>query len=272
MSNAMRQEENQTKATLGGKMLTGQQAVVTGGTRGIGLGIARVLNKHGAKTAITGLNDVNPKPYEDEGLHFFQMDVSDGNSVRNTVSEIADTLGGLSIAVCNAGIFPQIAIEDQSDDDFDDIVNVNLRGTSNVVRAALPHLKSAPVASVIFTSSITGSYVGYPGWALYGATKAAQLGYMRSAALELAPHKITVNAVLPGNVLTESLADLGEEYLGQMSRSVPLGYLGSTEDIGEAVAFFGSNRSRYITGQDLILDGGQILPETQEALEMIQAE
>lgn len=119
------------------------------------------------------------------------------------------------------------------------------------------------------TSSITGNYTGFPAWSHYGATKAAQMGFVRSAAIELARRGITINAVLPGNILTPGLKELGQEYLDQMARSVPAGYLGEPEDIGATVAFLASDGARYITGQGIVVDGGQILPETPEALEEI---
>jgi 3-oxoacyl-[acyl-carrier protein] reductase len=122
---------------------------------------------------------------------------------------------------------------------------------------------------VVLTSSITGPVTGFPGWAHYGATKSGQLGFMRTAAIELAKYGITVNAVLPGNIVTEGLAALGEEYYNTMAASVPLKKLGSVADIGNAVLFFASKEAGYITGQTMIVDGGQILPESLEALSMM---
>ena len=118
----------------------------------------------------------------------------------------------------------------------------------------------------MLTSSITGPVTGFPGWAHYGATKAGMLGFMRTAALEFARHGVTVNAVLPGNIRTEGLTGLGEEYLRRMERSIPLGVLGEPEDVGHAALFLASNEARFITGQTLIVDGGQTLPESLDAL------
>jgi 3-oxoacyl-[acyl-carrier protein] reductase len=119
---------------------------------------------------------------------------------------------------------------------------------------------------VIITSSITGPITGYPGWSHYGASKAAQLGFLRTAAMELAPKNITVNAVLPGNIATEGLIDLGDEYMAKMAASVPAGRLGSAADIGNAALFFATDEASYVTGQTLVVDGGQILPESAEAI------
>jgi 3-oxoacyl-[acyl-carrier protein] reductase len=119
---------------------------------------------------------------------------------------------------------------------------------------------------VVLTSSITGPITGYPGWSHYGATKAGQLGFMRTASIELARHGITINAILPGNILTEALTALGPEYLRSMAASIPLKRLGTVEDVGHAALFFASKEAAYITGQTIVVDGGQILPESRDAL------
>ncbi|GHA02781.1 hypothetical protein GCM10007162_18840 [Ignatzschineria ureiclastica] len=127
-------------------------------------------------------------------------------------------------------------------------------------------MKKQGYGRVIITSSITGNITGFPGWSHYGASKAAQLGFMRSAALEYARFGITVNAVLPGNILTDGLKAQGETYLDQMRATIPTHTLGEPKDIGYAAAFLASKEAKYITGQTIIIDGGQILPESPEAL------
>jgi 3-oxoacyl-[acyl-carrier protein] reductase len=111
------------------------------------------------------------------------------------------------------------------------------------------------------TSSITGPITGFPGWSHYGASKAGQLGFMRTAAVELAPLGITVNALLPGNVLTEGLLAMGPDYITSMTSSVPLRRLGTVDEIGHAALFLASDEAGYITGQSITVDGGQTLPE-----------
>ena len=138
--------------------------------------------------------------------------------------------------------------------------------SEKVVQAALDALTASGHGRVIITSSITGPITGFPGWSHYGASKAAQLGFLRTAAMELAPKKITVNAVLPGNIVTEGLVDMGQQYMDQMAAAVPAGRLGSVSDIGNAALFFATDEASYVTGQTLVVDGGQILPESQEAL------
>ncbi len=119
---------------------------------------------------------------------------------------------------------------------------------------------------IVLTSSITGPITGDPGWTHYGASKAGQLGFMRTAALELAPRKITINAVMPGNIATEGLDGLGQDYLDKMTESIPLKQLGSVEDIAYAALFFASEEAGFITGQTMVIDGGQVLPESLGAI------
>jgi 3-oxoacyl-[acyl-carrier protein] reductase len=116
------------------------------------------------------------------------------------------------------------------------------------------------------TSSITGPITGFPGWAHYGASKAGQLGFMRTAAVELARKNITVNAVLPGNILTEGLAELGEDYQNSMASSIPAGRLGTVDDIAHVCLFLATDEAAYVTGQAIAVDGGQVLPESLDAM------
>jgi 3-oxoacyl-[acyl-carrier protein] reductase len=152
-------------------------------------------------------------------------------------------------------------------EDFDQVMAVNLRGTFLAVSACLPAMKARGAGRIVLTSSITGPITGYPGWSHYGASKAGQLGFMRTAAIELAPFNITMNAVMPGNIATEGLASLGPEYAAKMAASIPAGRLGSGDDIANAALFFCSDEAGYITGQTLTIDGGQVLPESMMALE-----
>jgi 3-oxoacyl-[acyl-carrier protein] reductase len=149
---------------------------------------------------------------------------------------------------------------------LEEVLATNLKGTVFVVQAALPALKRSGRGRVIVTSSITGPITGYSGWSHYGASKAGQLGFMRSAALELARSGITINAILPGNIITEGLSDLGPDYLQAMEAAIPLGRLGSIEEVASAALFLGTEEAAYITGQTLVIDGGQTIPESLEAM------
>ena len=182
------------------------------------------------------------------------------------MKQIAARNGGIDVLCANAGIFPPNKLEDMSSDEWDLVVDTNLKGTFHSVKAAIPYLKTSGQGRIVITSSITGPVTGYPGWTHYGATKAGQLGFMRTACIELAKYGITVNAVMPGNIVTEGLAGMGEEYQRSMAASVPLKRLGTVEDIGHAALYFASKEAGYVTGQTIIVDGGQILPESLEAL------
>ena len=151
--------------------------------------------------------------------------------------------------------------------EWDAVMATNLKGSFLSVKACLPWLKQSNQARVILTSSITGPITGFPGWSHYGASKAGQIGFMRTACIELARYGITINAVLPGNIVTEGLAGLGAEYLQTMAASIPLKRLGAVEDVGNAALFLASKEAAYITGQTIIIDGGQTQPETLEAID-----
>ena len=114
---------------------------------------------------------------------------------------------------------------------------------------------------IVLTSSITGPITGMPGWSHYGASKAGQLGMMRGVALELAEKGITINAVMPGNIMTEGMVEAGEDYIRRMAETVPMKKLGSVEDIAYAALYFASDEAGYVTGQTIVVDGGQVLPE-----------
>jgi 3-oxoacyl-[acyl-carrier protein] reductase len=247
--------------------LKGKTVIVTGGSKGIGKGISRVFAKQGANVAIVGRNlaaaeecatDINK---ENGRARAFCGDVSDRESMEAMVQEVVNEFGGIDILCSNAGIFPSATIEEMSNDDWDTVLNTNAKGTFHAVKACIPYLKQAEFGRIVITSSITGPVTGYSGWSHYAASKAAQLGFMKTAALELANQHITVNAVMPGNVLTEGLEGMGDDYLQEMASSIPLKKLGTVEDIAYAALFLASKEAGFITGQTIIVDGGQILPE-----------
>lgn len=254
--------------------IAGRTAIVTGATKGIGKGIAQVLVGAGANVLITGRDEadairtINELNAQGPGrATYFLGDIADAGICAAMAATAVAEHGGIDILCANAGIFPDAKLTSMSVDDIDRVLDTNIKGTLLSVQACIPELAKSGRGRVILTSSITGPITGYPGWSHYGASKAAQLGFMRTAAIELAPMGITVNAVLPGNVITEGLADLGEDYLRSMEMSIPQRRLGSVADIGNAALFFATDEASYITGQALVVDGGQILPESLAALE-----
>ncbi len=198
---------------------------------------------------------------------FYAADVTKEAELHQLAVRVASEFGGIDILCANAGIFPACPFEQMTEQHWDAVFDVNLKGMFFSVKAFLPWLKQSGSGRIVLTSSITGPFTGFPGWSHYGATKAGMLGFMRTSAIEFAKYGITVNAVLPGNIMTEGLAGLGEEYIKTMSASIPLKRLGSVDDIGYAAAFLASEEAGFVNGHALIVDGGQILPESAQALE-----
>lgn len=246
--------------------------MVTGASKGIGKGIAKVFAKNGANVAVVARNLKNAENCVKEmgegggSAKAFVGDVTSLHSMKEVVKDVVSEFGGIDILCSNAGIFPSSKLEDMSMEEWDTVLNTNARGTLFAVQACLPYLKEAEYGRIILTSSITGPITGYAGWSHYGASKAAQLGFMKSAALELATYHITINAVLPGNILTEGLQEMGTEYISKMEATIPLKRLGHVEDIANAALFLASKEAGYITAQTIVVDGGQIIPESLDAI------
>lgn len=249
-----------------------KSVIVTGGSKGIGRGIAKVFADQGAAVTIAarGEEDLKTTAAElsaDGGrVRYAVCDVGDWDSVKAMVDEAAALQSGLDIMCANAGAFPQTKIVDMDATEWDQVMGTNLRSAFLCVKASIPHFEKAGQGRVVLTSSITGPVTGYPGWSHYGASKAGQLGFLKTAAMELARYNTTINAVMPGNIVTEGLNDLGQDYLDSMAAAIPLKRLGSVADIGFAALFFASDEAAYITGQQIVVDGGQIIPESLEAI------
>jgi 3-oxoacyl-[acyl-carrier protein] reductase len=254
------------------KPLDGRSVVVTGATRGIGKGIARVFARAGTRVLIVGRDAQAAEKAVDElskegEVSYVLADVARRSECERVAAVAVERHGGIDVLCANAGIYPAHRLTEMTEEGLEDVIGTNLKGTIWSVQACVPALERSGHGRVILTSSITGPVTGFPGWSHYGATKAGQLGFMRTAAIELARSGITVNAVLPGNVVTEGFDDLGEEYAASMKAAVPLGELGTVEDIGYAALFLASEEAGWITGHALVVDGGQILPESLAAMD-----
>jgi 3-oxoacyl-[acyl-carrier protein] reductase len=250
--------------------LAGRSVIVTGGSKGIGKGIARVFTSEGANVLVVARDLAQAEAAAvgiGSGASAFAADVSREEDCQRMAQTAVERYGGIDVVCSNAGIFPAARLGEMSAADWDQVLDINLKGTFLTVNACLPALEARGKGRIIVTSSITGPITGYPGWSHYAASKAGQLGFVRTAAIELAPHNITVNAVLPGNILTEGVEALGPDYIARMTSVIPQRRLGSVEDVAYAVLFFASDEAAFITGQTIVVDGGQVLPESHMALE-----
>ena len=253
--------------------LKGRSVIVTGASKGIGRGIALRFGQAGCRVLVVSRNLADAQQVAAEILaagaeaQAFAADVTQPAEMEAMAAAALAAFGAIDVLCANAGIFPAAKLGAMTAEDFDAVIGTNLKGTFLSVSACLPAMKAQRFGRIILTSSITGPVTGFPGWAHYAASKAGQLGFMRTAAIELALSGITVNAVLPGNILTEGLAAMGEDYIRQTQACVPMRRLGSVADVANAALFFASLEAGYITGQSLVVDGGQILPESPAALD-----
>jgi 3-oxoacyl-[acyl-carrier protein] reductase len=253
--------------------LSGRSVIVTGASKGIGRGIARVFAGKGAQVLLAARDLAQAQAAAAEicsaggTATAVSADVSNAEDCARMAATAVDRHGGIDIVCCNAGIFPAARLGEMSVADWDQVLDINLKGTFLTVNACLAGLKARGKGRIVVTSSITGPITGYPGWSHYAASKAGQLGFVRTAAIELAPHNITVNAVLPGNILTEGVEALGPDYIARMTSAIPQRRLGSVEDVAYAALFLASDEAGFISGQTIVVDGGQVRPESHMALE-----
>lgn len=250
--------------------LAGRKALVTGATHGIGRGVVEYFVAAGANVVFSGRDlaagdaVVQQLKAGRAGVTFLPGDLSVESTPAQLVGEAVTVLGGLDILVNAAGVYPQVPLAQLSMDTWNQVLRLNLTASFQLVQAAASALATSGAGRVVLISSITGPRTGIAGLSHYGASKAALEGFMRSAAVELAPQGITVNAVAPGTIWTPSLSVLfGEGDLETLQRIIPVGRIGNVEEVGAAVAFLCSTDASFITGQSLIVDGGQTLPEIQ---------
>lgn len=249
------------------KRLDGRAALIFGAAMGIGEGIAERFLEEGARVVIADADAAAGEATAQrlggpDRCLFRRANVAEAADVGAAVSATLEAFGRVDILVQNAGIYPWHLIADISVEEWDRVCAVNLRGTFLAAKVCLAPMQAQGYGRMVFTSSITGPRVTSPGHGHYAATKAGINGFIKSAAIEFAPHGITVNGVEPGNILTENLKrHRSAAFVKSMQDMVPLGRLGSPRDVANAVLFLASDEAEYITGTTIIVDGGQILPE-----------
>ena len=243
---------------------TNKVVVITGSTRGIGKEIAQRFAEKGATVIITGRSQTTVKQARDELIQKgfqaegFMCDVTKLKNVQEIANKILDKYKSVDILINNAGVTKDNLLFRMSENDFDDVVSINLKGTFNCTKVFTKVMLKAKKGKVINISSIIG-IKGNIGQANYAASKAGILGFTKSVALEIASRGITVNAIAPGYVETGMTAELKDNIKDDLLKDIPLGRLGTAEDIAGACLFLASDEANYITGQTVVIDGGMAI-------------
>jgi NAD(P)-dependent dehydrogenase (short-subunit alcohol dehydrogenase family) len=251
------------------KRLEGKTAVVTGAMQGIGAGISTILAKHGARVVLTDISEKVKETAEriGYGASWRVMDVVNSKQVEQVFSEIST----VDILVNNAGIYPRRNLVEMNEAFMQRMFDINVFGMFRCSKAVLPGMMERRYGKIINMSSVTGPMVGAPlgGQTVYGATKAAVIGFTKALALETAQYGINVNTILPGYIYSPSAFGLrgikgttdADKAMREFGYKIPMGRQGSPEDIGYLVLFLASDESSYLTGSEIVIDGGNILQE-----------
>ncbi len=245
--------------------VAGKVALVMGAARGIGAAIAERLAEEGAVLVVADREAVlGTATAARLGGSFIRCDVGEPADITAAVEGAVASHGRLDILVQNAGIFPMNDIVDMPVDEWDDVLRVNLRGSFLATQAAMRVMLPQRSGRIVLTSSITGPKVTQGAHAHYASSKAGMIGLIRTAALEAAPAGVTVNGIEPGNIMTEGMqAERSPAYIDAMAAAIPMGKLGTPRDVANATLFLASDEAGFITGTTIVVDGGQILPESK---------
>ena len=241
--------------------LTGRVALVTGGTRGIGRAIAATLAECGARVAVVGRDQARAEAAAAEigqGARGFACDIADTAQVNALIEAVEKAFGSLDILVNNAGLTRDNILLRLKDDDWNAVIDANLRGAFATIRAATRGMMKRRWGRIINISSVVG-LIGNKGQANYAASKAGLIGLTKSVAKEFASRNILANVIAPGFIETDMTAAMTPEARTTMSAQIPLERLGTPQDVANAVAFLASEQSAYITGQVLVIDGGLVM-------------
>lgn len=254
--------------------LDGKVAVVTGGAMGNGLGIVKVFLKYGADVVIVDYAEQLAQTLQE--LHNpkvmgYKVDIRDKKMLDAITSDIIAKKGKIDILVNNAGIAKLEKFTEMSDEVRDSHFDINIKGTWNMTKAVVPHMLKNNYGKIVNLSSVTGPLVADSGEVAYATTKAALLGFTKGLAMELVQNNITVNAIMPGYIMTPMVDGIAKDsnstnpasVIQGIAAGIPMGRLGTIEELGELAAFLASDESTYITGQGIVIDGASTLPETK---------
>lgn len=247
------------------RMFTDRVVVVTGAGRGIGKEIAKAFVERGAKVAVASRTEANSQATAEElnalgkgEAKGYAVDIADFEATQEFGKQVVADLGPVEILVNNAGVTRDGLALRMSEEDWDTVLDTNLKGAFNAVKAFQRNLLKADGARIINISSVIG-LTGNAGQANYAASKAGLIGFTKALAKEFASRKVCVNAVAPGFIVTDMTGELTEEVQEQVKGEIPLGFFGETSDIAHAVLYLAGPEARYITGQVLTVDGGMVM-------------
>jgi len=242
--------------------LTGKTALVTGASGGIGEAIAKTLHDQGATVAISGtrrekLEEV-ASSLNSDCVHVTPCNLSDRDAVNGLIGQAEDAMGKVDILVNNAGITRDNLFMRMKDDEWDDVIAVNLTAAFTLMRGAIRGMMKNRSGRIVNIASISG-VIGNPGQPNYSASKAGLVGMSKSLAREIAPRGITVNCIAPGFITTPMTGELNEKQVEQIAQAIPSGTFGEPDDIAAAVLYLSSDEAKYMTGQTLHINGGMVM-------------
>lgn len=254
--------------------LDGKVAIVTGGAMGNGKGIVEVFLKYGAEVIIIDYADsitATIQEFNNSKVTGYKADIRDMNMLLGIVQDIVNKKGKIDILVNNAGVAKLEKFIDMSDDVRNNHFDININGTWNMTKVVVPIMIKNNYGRIVNLSSVTGPLVADSGEVAYATTKAAILGFTKSLAMELVSNNITVNAIMPGYIMTPMVEGIAKDtnpenpnsVIEGIASGIPMNRLGTIEELGELAAFLASDESTYITGQGIVIDGGSTLPETK---------
>ncbi len=238
-------------------------ALITGASRGIGKSIAELFCNMGIHVAgisrnITPINEIRSSSSTSGSIKGYSCDISDGKNVKEMVSKVLEDLKHIDILINNAGITKDTLLARMTEEQWDDVLEVNLKGAFNCTRHIIRPMLKQKFGRIINIGSVVG-IMGNTGQANYVASKAGLMGLTKSSAQELAKWNITVNCIAPGFITTDMTEILSEDLKSQMKKSIPMGRFGTPKDVAALALFLASDESGYITGQTITVDGGMVM-------------